>query len=155
MKIEKIFFLFGFVNSRALNLFKVRRKRSATVGTSVKINKSNCRNIPTFEFAENINCTGPIGFGESCSHQCGSTLVTSTCSKRYLGSTTILLGEQWTHDAQCNIKREEKQINLTGMQTLATDKEDCEDRVEQEIAERLKEDIVAKCLDNCEVSHSL
>ena len=89
------------------------------ISTQIRnVDQERCEEVPVFPYpAQNIDCTGFVGYGEKCTHKCGDTVIESTCAKVMidLGRDIIYFTIKYKQGETCSWKR---QLEKTRLESL-------------------------------------
>ena len=109
---------------------------------------------PSFPFARNIDCNGPLRPGTHCDHQCGGVSVRSTCHSILTEAFGLKINTgkvKLTFDKECIIKIVEQKTSISGIKTIAQSEDECVDYINTEVAPKIREKLMSKCDGVCEV----
>ena len=110
--------------------------------------------VPSFPFAKNIDCTGPLKPGTYCDHQCGDVAVRSTCNTVFIDAFGFRINTgkvKLSFDNECIIKIVEQKTSISGIKTIAQSEDECVEYINKEVAPKILEKLLAKCDGVCEI----
>ena len=146
------------VISNDLSHDQIRLKRSGdssgteTLMAELKTEDGFC-SVPNFPLAKNVDCNGKLETGEYCDHVCGETTVRSSCAETYeeVFGLRIYTGRVLMFDNECVINVVERESKVIGFSALAESRDKCKEYVETSVAPKLREKLLEKCSNECEV----
>ena len=146
------------VISNDLSHDQIRLKRSGdssgteTLMVELKTEDVFC-SVPNFPLAKNVDCNGKLETGEYCDHVCGETTVRSSCAETYeeVFGLRIYTGRVLMFDNECVINVVERESKVIGFSALAESRDKCKEYVETSVAPKLREKLLEKCSNECEV----
>ena len=146
------------VISNDLSHDQIRLKRSGdssgteTLMVELKTEDVFC-SVPNFPLAKNVDCNGKLETGEYCDHVCGETTVRSSCAETYeeVFGLRIYTGRVLMFNNECVINIVERESKVVGFSALAESRDKCKEYVETSVAPKLREKLLEKCSNECEV----
>ena len=146
------------VISNDLSHDQIRLKRSGdssgteTLMVELKTEDVFC-SVPNFPLAKNVDCNGKLETGEYCDHVCGETTVRSSCAETYeeVFGLRIYTGRVLMFDNECVINVVERESKVIGFSALAESRDKCKEYLETSVAPKLREKLLEKCSNECEV----
>ena len=146
------------VISNDLSHDQIRLKRSGdssgteTLMVELKTEDVFC-SVPNFPLAKNVDCNGKLETGEYCDHVCGETTVRSSCAETYeeVFGLRIYTGRVLMFNNECVINVVERESKVIGFSALAESRDKCKEYVETSVAPKLREKLLEKCSNECEV----